>query len=278
MSDSHNDRKKTALSSVRDYIPAVIVTTWAVWLIIILIQGSGIKIIGSGLYNFEQAAKFGDAFGSLSGLMASLAAAGAWYAVHLQKVDSESREAGAAREIQLANKRNFEANFFQLLRHLSDIVNNTDIRPHNSLGEIERKAPDVGKDAFRKILQILRNKMDWKNLDDDDDEISLRYYSFYVRFQDDLGHYFRILYHLCNYVDSYEDVDREFYMKLTFAQLSNSELILLAYNCAYGRGKSKFRDLVIKYNGLTNIGFDFIDYAKEEVAIRSCYPEAVLPQ
>jgi len=255
-------------------IPIAIGSLWFIWLILVLVQGSNIKLVGSGPYDFEQAARFGDAFGSLSGLMASFAAAGAWYAVYLQKADAESREAGSTREIQLANKRNFEANFFQLLGHLSDIVNNTDIRSFR--GAKNDFPPSVGKDAFRRILAALRNTMNWDEIDGDKNEISFRYYQFYYRLQDDLGHYFRVLYNLCNYVDSSVDVDREFYMKLTFAQLSNSELILLAYNCAYGRGKTKFRELIIRYNGLTNIGFD-VNHQNEELLIRASYPESVLP-
>ena len=235
------------------YTPHFIIGIWFIWVLGVLATGAGLNVFGSKAFDFEVPAKFGDAFGSLGGLMASLAAAGAWYAVSLQRQDLERQDSVRAADDMERRQQAFEQNFFQLLGHLASLVRETDIISTNFLSGTRTTERHTGKDAFRRILRVLRHHMARKKDEHSPEETYARFYALY---EDDLGHYFRVLYHLCNYVYSNKNIDRHFYLKFVFGQLSNSEQILVAYNCAFGRGRNKFKPIVEEFCCLTNIGFD----------------------
>lgn len=65
------------------------------------------------------------------------------------------------------------------------------------------------------------------------------------------------------YVENSEIGDKEFYIKFTFGQLSNSELILVGINCAFGRGREKFKGIIEKYGAMSNTSFAPHDQKKE---------------
>jgi hypothetical protein len=75
-------------------------------------------------------------------------------------------------------------------------------------------------------------------------------------YENDLNHYFRFMYHMVNYVDTSKMQDKYFYVRILRSNLSESELILLALNCAYGEGREKFKKLVEKYALLHNLSRD----------------------
>jgi hypothetical protein len=65
-------------------------------------------------------------------------------------------------------------------------------------------------------------------------------------------------------------------MKFVFGQLSNSELLLVGYNCAFGYGKRKFKPIVEEFGCLTNVGFD-PNHQLEETLLRDNLAPAALP-
>ena len=83
--------------------------------------------------------------------------------------------------------------------------------------------------------------------------------------QSDLGHYFRNLYHFVRFIveSDVDDATKKRHMKILRAQLSNYEMLILAYNCLHKFG-SKFRPFVEKYELLQNINFE-LDLNKEYV-------------
>lgn len=266
------DKQTTAQFSFFSLIPVVIVAMWFAWLIGVLLSGSGVNLFGEKRFDFELVGQFGDSFGSLSGLMASLAASGAWYAVFLQRKALDQQATDRLADDKLRRQLAFEQNFFQLLGHLSSIVRETDIVSYRATPDEQTYS---GKDAFRRLLLVLRNNFRSSSLvgahfDAQNWDISYRQY------QDDLGHYFRSLYHICNYIKSNNDIDRNFYMKYVFAQLSNSEMILVGINCAVGRGRNNFHPIINEFRCLTNIGFD-ARHPHEERILRAHFNEDALP-
>lgn len=256
------------------HVAYVLIALWFFWLIGVLASGMGFNLFGRD-FNFETSAKFGDAFGSLNGLMASLAAAGAWYAVALQRRGLEEQDAARNADDAIRRQQAFEQNFFQLLGHLAAIVRETDIVSQRFALKDTKATIYTGKDAFRRILHVLRNRFDrWSKEKESPPETV--YMNFYSEYQDGLGHYFRVLYHICNYINVNKDVDRQFYMKIVFGQLSNSELLLVGYNCAFGHGQRRFKPIVEEFGGLTNVGFDE-EYDLEQELLRSRLAPAALP-
>ena len=96
-----------------------------------------------------------------------------------------------------------------------------------------------------------------------ENEMAVRCYEdFYKRYQHDLGHYFRNLYHIIKFVDetdalkssdaSVEHKGRRRYTSLARAQLSVYELGLLFYNGLGSEGR-KFKPLIERYGLLENL-------------------------
>jgi Putative phage abortive infection protein len=83
------------------------------------------------------------------------------------------------------------------------------------------------------------------------------YEYYYNIFQSDLGHYFRNLYHLVRFIENgnIDDPTKREHLKILRAQLSNYEILLLAYNGLSVHGR-KFKPLIEKYELLKNLNFE----------------------
>ncbi|MBX7532762.1 putative phage abortive infection protein [Qipengyuania sp. 1XM1-15A] len=172
--------------------------------------------------------------------MASLAAAGAWIAV------------GQTRE------QSFEATFYNLLDQLTQIVAGTDIQGKKSVvgldGKKTKKNTDKfeGKDAFSRMLRNLRLSVAGSKGASQEDRVIKGFRSFHDKYQNDLAHYFRTVYHIVRYVHYSNSSNKQLFMNILRAQMSDAEQTLLMYNCSVGKGREKFKNLVEEYSLLHN--------------------------
>ena len=235
--------------------------------------------------------QFGDSFGALNALFAGLAFAGVIYAIILQKKelglqrdelglqrkeleDTRAEIRGQKEQLQAQNqtlqKQNFENSFFQLLGRHSEIVNSMVI--HGSLLSSPQRLLNLknysGRECFDHMLQKLKDIYEARTEQfnagtqpDEDSAESLRrkwlndkYEKFFPDLQPYVGHYFRHLYNIVEFVDksTSEVAEKKFYIALIRAQLSSTELGLLFYHGLSDRG-AEFRDLVKKYALFENI-------------------------
>ena len=213
----------------------------AIYVVGILMSGFGLNPLGRQ-WTFDNSAKFGDSFGPLNTLMAALAAVGALGAYFSQKEELKDTKVDAERQRQLAQKRDFEATFFNLLALARDTA--AEIEAEDKYGQDRKK----GRDAIALIVsdqlgKSKRNRAADKSL----------YEKVYRENRDDLGHYFRILYQIIRFVDEAEVEDKSLYVRIFRASLSNAEMVLLGLNCSYGGGYPKFKTLVEKHALLHNI-------------------------
>lgn len=239
--------------------PLTLVGVWLAFLILVFIQLLVPNIFEISESRLGFAGQLGDSFGVLSSLMATLAAVGAWRAVMLQREDKKE-----------ARIRAFNDTFFSMLDHLNAIVASTDV-PGKVNGE---RVVRESRDAFKSMLTRLRLGIpSRKSPNGKDSSINLNlikdaYLTFYDRYENDLGHYFRTIYQICRFIHDSREIDKRFYFRLVRSQLANSEQILIMYNCAVGYGWSKFRPLVNTYGLLHNLRFstDGSVWEKELVA------------
>ncbi|MGY8972101.1 MAG: putative phage abortive infection protein [Sphingomonadales bacterium] len=224
-------------------IPLAIVAIWAVWVFLVLLHGNGVNwagLLGLENFDYETAAQFGDSFGSLSAFMASLAAAGAWIAV------------GQTRE------QAFEATVYNLLGQLTQIVAGTDIQGKKNVvgsdGKRTKKNTDKfeGKDAFGRMLRNLRLSVAGTKGVSQEDRVIKGFRSFHDKYQNDLAHYFRTVYHIVRYVHFSNSSNKQLFISILRAQMRDAEQTLLMYNCSVGKGREKFKDLVEKHSLLHN--------------------------
>ncbi|HSX54501.1 MAG TPA: putative phage abortive infection protein [Sphingomonas sp.] len=182
--------------------------------------------------------------------MATLAAMGAFYTFSEQREESRRNQ--------------FEQNFNTLLANFQSIARQIDISiltydlPSDDIPEQywEPYAKEVlkmqGRDALRRLLSILREDLSPSDFSDSK-VVSRVYDGFYDRWMDDLGHYFRCLYHLMRLISESCPKDRFYYSRIVRAHLSNSEQVLLAYNCIFGEGRFEFVKYVEEFSMLHNM-------------------------
>ena len=109
-------------------------------------------------------------------------------------------------------------------------------------------------------------------------KFSIYDYYFHV-YQSILGHYFRNLYHLVKYADKspFSQAFKNDHVKILRAQLSNYELLLLAYNGLHDYGEA-FYPLIEKYellkclNDETRVPNDYEKRIVDISILRKTYP------
>lgn len=134
-----------------------------------------------------------------------------------------------------------ENTFFQLLSTFRGIVSDIDVRV--SSGNLKQ-----AHDAFKSILSRLRQERHVNN-----EDVALAWGKTVDAYRNDLNHYFRFMYHVVKFIDESPIDNKYFYVRLLRALLSESELVLLAVNCAHGDGREKFKRLLEKYAFLHNV-------------------------
>lgn len=219
-------------------------------LILIVVVIYVIVVIASGqgwnpsevAWNFENSAQFGDSFGPLGALMAAVAAAAAVGAFFAQKQELADARADASEERALSAKRDFEATLFNLIELFRDAAK--EIEVSDNYGQ----NPLSGRDAIKRFVdeKILSGRGKVADMQE-------AYRDAYKNHQDDLGHYFRILYQIVRYIDESDVKDKALYVRVVRSTLSNSEIVLLGLNCLFGEGEKKFKPLVERYALLHNV-------------------------
>lgn len=163
--------------------------------------------------------------------------------------------------------QNFSSNFFKLIDQHHKLVDNL---ASAVTGITTEKKPSVKRDFFDDLAN--RIARDFQALSTGDTgsidetlaasaegktgkELLMNIYDHYFHIHlSDLGHYFRNLYHIIRFVErsSLRRNSKTEYVKMLRAQLSNYELLLLAYNGMHEYG-SNFHTLLEKYELLKNL-------------------------
>jgi hypothetical protein len=164
----------------------------------------------------------------------------------------------------LTQKNQFESIYFNLLSLHNKIVNEiqTSIEtPYNN------KINDNVKGRFFFELLSPSIAYDFKN-SEEKTTLTVRkiYRKYYAVHASDIGHYFRNLFHIVNFVDTNHYftliekkegfLQKSDYIKILRAQLTNTEIACLAVNGLSDKGEA-FKPLIEKYELLWNLHFDF---------------------
>jgi hypothetical protein len=137
------------LSNLKRYSFALIAAL-AFWIAIIVSSGAGFNPTGVD-WNFSNTGTFGDSFGPISALMASLAALAAFSALHEQKQETTNAELREAKREKQDAIRAFENTFFNLVGFFEKTVAQTDIDRGMS------QNMKSGRDAFSYIYTMQLN-------------------------------------------------------------------------------------------------------------------------
>lgn len=197
--------------------------------------------------SLEQEGQFGDSFGALNTLFTGLAFAGLAFTIYLQLSE------GRLNEYERYEER-FESRFFRVNDALRSVVAGIVVRdPHAPHGGKMK----IGKDAFGALL-VEMSKFPLNPAEyplgslTPIDEIRVRYQMMYSSNEDDLGPYFRMLYQIIRYIQRSVVKNKQEYADVIRAELSSSELCLLAINCLTAQGEN-FKPLVEEFGLLKHM-------------------------
>jgi len=235
-------------------------------------------LYGWGAYHFppssEKSGQYGDMFGGVTALFSGLAFAGLIFTLFVQKKElqyqrqelghlvEEQRQTKGHLKDQAAHlksqsefieKQIFENSFFQLLGSFNDYISNTEVR----YGEKSFR----GGDAFEHLLARFSTRVSggiYGTIPDGSVNFLRSYEEFYKEHIDDLGPYFRQLYTILKFVANSAVSDKKFYSNILRAQMSNSELSLLACNIASPYGTHKMTPLVKDFDLLKHCENDWL--------------------
>lgn len=197
---------------------------------------------------------FGDSFGALNTLFSGLAFAGIIVSIFLQSKElSETRGEIKAQgnqfklQTQALNRQVFETTLFQLISLHNEILGSVTVFDYSGKQQFNGRAAvkeiylkKFHEGAFRYELGLHENEYP-KNINE-------YYMTFYELYGDQIGHYFRNIYQIINFIDKSEVGNKKFYSNLLRAQMSSHELGLLFYNCLSDLGREKFKPLIEKYS------------------------------
>lgn len=217
------------------------------WIGSIVATGAGVNLFPVD-WNFANSGTFGDSFGPISAVMASLAAAAAFETLHDTREDARKSEIRERRREREEDLRTFENTFFNLLRSFESLVEQTDI-DRGTGTNIKR-----GRDCYAYIYRVILTRSKGTGVTFEES-----FEFFFKKYINDLAHYFRYIYNMISFVDGSKSRNKYFYVKLIRATLSESELALIALNGMFHpEGKMHLRRIIEKYALLNNLSEEAI--------------------
>ena len=247
MSSPNNKQKSVWLSKpmISGYILTLIVVGfWTIWF---LQSPSCVNSPCENNWNLFWSLDPNEVGDTFAGLFGSLAFV--WIVVTVFLQGNELRD--QRKEFTLMNKtmesQLFEVTFFELISTHNSIVDGLDVTytDHINWDAESVQITKKGRDSFEYYIKMLKfyNKPEY-DIDD-------WYGEFWVKCQNDLGHYFRFLYRSFKFISETEHA-QEYHHKLFRALLSDAELVVLFYNCVSIYGE-KFRKYAVEFELFDNL-------------------------
>ncbi|PGU52815.1 putative phage abortive infection protein [Bacillus cereus] len=151
----------------------------------------------------------------------------------------------------------FENTFFQMVNLHNNLTSKLrkNVSRAGGYTEIELHGKAVITEALSELKTIYRQKS-WSgemSIEETLGIIKFSYATLYKDYDNELGNYFRNLYHIIKFIDESDINEKQTYIRIIRAQLSTDELILLLYNGLSDYGSTEVLKLLKRYNFLHNI-------------------------
>ncbi|UVL17457.1 putative phage abortive infection protein [Pseudomonas sp. B21-044] len=185
---------------------------------------------------------FGDSFGTLNALFSGLAFSGVLITMLLQRKDLlEAR-------VQASNQQ-IESQFYNMLALQQNIVSGFDMK---SKGVLLHSGRDCFKAWYRFFESQLQEEQVSPGLG-----VEEAYDIMWLKYQGDLGLYFRSLYSIFRFVSECGHPDAAKFGGVVRSLLSDFELVILYYNCLSKQG-SGFKKFVEEFRVFDNLDVDML--------------------
>lgn len=226
------------------FISVASIVGYAVFLIYVTWPITSMSISNAGV--------FGDSFGVLTSLFSALAFVGVVWTLNYQRDEFKLQKEELADSKKEIAKQGFENSFFQMLKIQNDIVNGVTF-VKRGVGSHERLE---GRDAFKELSISLHLRfVSLAKYNKEVVWVNNAYDSFYEQDGYRLAHYFRFLYNIFRFLEESRVENKELYVRLLRAQISNQELFLIYYNALNRRGE-KFKRFIAEYKLMDNLPVD----------------------
>jgi hypothetical protein len=213
----------------------IVILVWISWHFVIVWLTDG-KTIELG--------NWGDAYNILTTLFTGLAFAGLVFTILLQTTQLNDSEKDQATQ-------RFENILFQMLNSLNQIIDSIQFGSGQGRDAFKNMYIDLDYNYIRADRSAFKIPLD----EDTEKAIIERYASFYDVNQANLGHYYRTLYWVFQFINRSNMTDKQFYSKLVRAQLSSEQLLLLFYN-GFLDGAQDFKPLIENYTLFKHLRVD----------------------
>lgn len=200
----------------------------------------------------EAFAELGDYVGGVIGTIVSFLSLVYIYKTYKKQVDFSSNE------IALSYKQQFEASFFALIQHYYALRQTLTSADDNRKSYFDRVSEDIRERMMEREYDL--DSIIYENRFKEEDIVSSIYDEIYDKYGNQLGHYFRALYHIISYVDDSDIGNKKMYIDIIQSQLSNSELYILFYNGISRYGKKRMYPLLEEYGILENVIYSDFEY------------------
>ncbi len=205
------------------------------FILLVISTFTNISMLKIPTVNIEKTAQLGDTFGVVNALFSGLALSGLIYTIWTERLNNKAQS--------------FENHFFQLLNFHHTIV-------FDSGGNVNELFDRICQ-QIKQTCENLRNAKSQVNK-----EVLVETYKRnYKMYHAVMSHYFRNLEHMIKYIDESEIDNKNKYYKILFSQLSEYEIILLAYHGLTDKGSAlAFRDYIIDHKLLKEL--DHIEHGE----------------
>lgn len=208
---------------------------------------------------------FGDYFGGTMGaIFGFMSVCILCYTIIIQV--RESAEIARFNTVQ-----SIEVNFYELIRLFNEVVRDLYVSGADVKGRECFKEYYLGVSKYVKSVKYI-------GFDHDKESLTVACGLFFNEEKNNLGHYFRMLYHIVKYIDKssvLRDFEQKKYLKIVRAQLSTYEIVLLFFNGFYDVGFN-FKKYIEKYDLLQGINEEGLEKIVGDVSwanLRTYYDE-----
>lgn len=198
---------------------------------------------------------FGDMFGASNALFTGLSFTGLIITILLQRQEIKDTKSEVRKQSEIISLQQFENTFFTLISCHHQIIG--DLRSDSySLKNGEKNYTYFeGRDVFKSLVGII-----FINVENDINTFNTKFAILYEGFGDKYLHYLRNLFQIIKIVDAYrfndiEDInvkEKKKYIGIIWQQLSDHEITLIFYNCAYEKENPEYKNLIEKYALMEN--------------------------
>ena len=195
---------------------------------------------------------FGDYVGGVLGAITGLVSVVFLYFTYMKQIEIYSVQKSQTEHNQ------FEQTFFHLLDNLRILRQHLNNKKDNTEGLSYIHYFRVLIESRIDTICKREHAFDEFNALDTRREIEEIYQKAFTTESDQLGHYFRSLYHLLKYINEHcpKDKDKKMYFDLVQAQMSTDELYLTSINGISSYGRKKLHPLLNDYSFLENLAID----------------------